>query len=87
MVCYYTPTIETGILPGTTRAFVIELAQSVGIAVNEGFYGKEDVETADEVFVTNAVQELVPLSEIEGISLPGASGVYYKKLHEFIYRQ
>ena len=50
--------------------------------MNEGFYGKEDVENADELFVTNAVQELVPLSMIEGNSLPGATGVYYKKLHE-----
>ena len=46
------------------------------------FIGKKHVENADELFVTNAVQELVPLSMIEEISLPGASGVYYKKLHE-----
>ena len=78
----FTPAIETGILPGTTRAFIIELARAAGIAVHEGFYGKEHVECADEVFVTNAVQELVPLSAIEEILLPGASGVYYKKLHE-----
>ena len=26
----FTPSIETGILPGTTRAFMIELARSVG---------------------------------------------------------
>jgi 4-amino-4-deoxychorismate lyase len=78
-----TPAIETGILPGTTRAFIIECAKSAGISVNEGFYGKEHVENADELFVTNAVQELVPLSMIEEILLPGASGVYYKKLHEF----
>lgn len=78
----YTPAIETGILPGTTRASVIELAQSSGIVVNEGFYRKEDVESADEVFVTNAVQELVPLTGIGGVQLPGGTGVYYKKLHE-----
>ena len=82
----FTPAIETGILPGTTRAYIIEVAKSVGITVNEGFFGKEDVEYADELFVTNAVQELVPLSAIEDIVLPGASGVYYKKLHE-LYRQ
>ncbi|NYF26438.1 aminodeoxychorismate lyase [Sporosarcina sp. JAI121] len=78
----FTPAIETGILPGTTRAFVIECAKSDGIVVDEGFYGKGHVEGADELFVTNAVQELVPLSMIEETRLPGASGVYYKKLHE-----
>lgn len=82
----FTPAIETGILPGTTRAYIIEVAKSIGIPVNEGFYDKKDVETADELFVTNAVQELVPLSVIGEIPLPGASGVYYKKLHE-LYRR
>ena len=47
------------------------------------FTSKEHVEDADELFVTNAVQELVPLSMIEEISLPGATGAYYKKLYEF----
>lgn len=79
----FTPAIETGILPGTTRAFIIKCAKVEGIPVNEGFYGKEHVEDADELFVTNAVQEIVPLSMIEEISLPGATGIYYKKLHAF----
>lgn len=81
----FTPAIETGILPGTTRAFVIELAKSVGLVVHEGLYGKEHVEHADEVFVTNAVQELVPLVAIGNRWLLGASGVYYQQLHE-LYR-
>ena len=34
----FTPAIETGILPGTTRAFIIECAKFAGITVNEGFY-------------------------------------------------
>ncbi|WP_203248990.1 aminodeoxychorismate lyase [Sporosarcina beigongshangi] len=82
----FTPAIKTGILPGTTRAFITELARSAGIAVHEGFYGKEHLESADEVFVTNAVQELVPLAAIGDHLLRGASGDYYQKLHE-LYRQ
>lgn len=78
----FTPAIETGILPGTTRAFVMNLARTAGIIVNEGFYPVEEVENADELFVTNAVQELVPLVSIEKKVLPGASGVYYNKLHD-----
>lgn len=82
----FTPAIETGILPGTTRAFIIELAGFAGIVVNEGCYGREHVDNADEVFVTNAVQELVPLSEVGDILLPGASGIYYQRFHA-LYRQ
>ncbi len=77
----FTPAIVTGILPGTTRAFVMELARSAGFVVHEGCYGKGHVEDADEVFVTNAVQELVPLVAIEDITLPGASGGNYQRLH------
>ncbi|MFS0577324.1 aminodeoxychorismate lyase [Sporosarcina sp. 179-K 3D1 HS] len=77
----YTPAIETGILPGTTRAFLLRLAEAAGLPVNEGLYTKEAVEVADEVFVSNAVQELVPLSSIGEFPLPGASGVYYQRLH------
>lgn len=84
--CLYTPSIETGILPGTTRAFLIELAKSIGMTVKEGFYSKQEVESADEVFVTNAIQELVPLKSITGTSLPGGGGVHYQRLHK-LYRQ
>lgn len=77
-----TPAIETGILPGTTRELVMQLAKSAHLPVNIGFYTKVDVERADEVFVTNAIQELVPLESIGGVSLPGANGIHYKKLHD-----
>lgn len=77
----FTPAIGTGILPGTTRAFLLELAKDAGIQVNEGNYSKESVEEADEVFVTNAVQEIVPLSSIGELPLPGASGHHYQNLH------
>ena len=82
----FTPAIETGILPGTTRAFVMEIAETDGIIVNEGFYHQKEIEAADELFVTNAIQEIVPLASIEGKSLPGATGVYYQKLRN-LYRR
>lgn len=84
--CVYTPSIETGILPGTTRAFIMELAGKVGLAVEEGFYSKEAVESADEVFVTNAIQELVPLHKVGEHVLAGSTGPIYQQLHE-AYRQ
>lgn len=78
----FTPAIETGILPGTTRAFLMKLAEEVGTKVNEGLYPKRVVEEADEVFVTNAVQELVPLRQLAAIQLPGAQGVVYQTMHD-----
>ncbi|WP_339252498.1 aminodeoxychorismate lyase [Sporosarcina sp. FSL W8-0480] len=78
----FTPSLKTGILPGTTRAFILKLASSLGMVVQEGLFTKGEVERADEAFVTNAVQELVPLSMVGEYMLPGSSGVYYQKLHK-----
>lgn len=77
----FTPSIDTGILPGTTRAYMIQLANEIGIAVHEGCFDKKEVENADEAFVSNAVQEIVPLRKIGDRLFPGASGVYYENLH------
>jgi len=57
----YTPSIETGALPGITRAYVMEMAAAGGIEVREGRYRLSDLTAADEVFLTNAVQEIVPV--------------------------
>jgi 4-amino-4-deoxychorismate lyase len=83
----YTPSVETGILPGLTRAYILELATQAGMDVHIGLFTKKDVELADEVFVSNSIQELVPLSAVGERLLLGASGVYYQKLHRLYGRE
>lgn len=61
----YTPSLETGILNGITRAFIIKSAEELNIEVKEGFFTKDELLSADEVFVTNSIQEIVPLYRIE----------------------
>lgn len=75
----YTPSLETGILAGVTRDWIIKHAST---KVEEGLYRKEDLETADEVFITNAVQELVPISRIGEKNFLGNKGPMYTVLHE-----
>ncbi|MEK5478903.1 aminotransferase class IV [Paenibacillus sp. FSL R5-0407] len=60
----YTPEIGTGILPGITRAIVMELAARCGLSLEEGRYPWDRLWTADEIFVTNSVQELVPVTQL-----------------------
>ncbi|WP_068621765.1 aminodeoxychorismate lyase [Paenibacillus tuaregi] len=60
----YTPSIKTGILPGITRRCVLELASVSGLAVEEGLYTWQDLLQADEVFITNSIQELVPVTAL-----------------------
>lgn len=64
-----TPAIETGILPGITRGRVLELvreAKGTPIIANieEGFYTWAELTQADEVFITNSIQELVPVTNL-----------------------
>ncbi|MFE4714528.1 MULTISPECIES: aminodeoxychorismate lyase [unclassified Paenibacillus] len=60
----YTPSLSTGILPGITREMVLELASGAGLRIEEGQYDWEHLRSADEVFLTNSVQELVPVTAL-----------------------
>ncbi|PSL42278.1 4-amino-4-deoxychorismate lyase [Salsuginibacillus halophilus] len=60
----YTPTLETGILDGVTRRFVMKLAKEAGFSVKTGFYEWQELEQADEAFMTNSIQEIVPLAAV-----------------------
>ncbi|MFF2094384.1 aminodeoxychorismate lyase [Paenibacillus sp. NPDC058174] len=67
----YTPAIDTGILPGITRARVLELALEAGFEAEEGHYQLAELLAADEIWVTNSIQELVPITSVSGISGQG----------------
>ncbi|MGG1638093.1 aminodeoxychorismate lyase [Paenibacillus sp. NRS-1760] len=88
----YTPELATGILPGITRERVLELAGSAGYETEEGLYSLEKLQTADEIWLTNSIQELVPvtlLSEAGGVSRVignGQAGTITKQLLT-LYRQ
>src|SRR5262245_22707462 len=66
----FTPPLAADILPGVTRAIVLELAGPLGIIVHEAPIPLEMLRWASEVFVTNSVQELLPLREVGGRPVP-----------------
>ncbi len=57
----FTPTVESGILPGITRETVLELATGSKIRATEADIGAEDLPRFDEAFLTNSVLEIMPL--------------------------
>ncbi|TQR06584.1 aminodeoxychorismate lyase [Psychrobacillus soli] len=73
----YTPSLATGILAGITRDWILH-----NFKVEEGLFTKDVLEAADEVFITNAVQEIVPIKEIDGKQLLGNQGPVYAALHK-----
>lgn len=70
----YTPAVETGILNGITRQFIIELCNKLDINCETGLFAKEHLLSADEVFMTNSVQEIVPIKQIDEYDFPGKEG-------------
>lgn len=57
-----TPSLDLPVLPGITRWAVIQLAEDVGLPVEEGHYTPEDLHAADEVFFTNTTWEVRPVA-------------------------
>ena len=65
-----TPPLSCGILPGITRALVRASCAELGMPCHEEHLDRRRLERAEEVFLTNAVQEVVPLAMLEGRPLP-----------------
>jgi branched-chain amino acid aminotransferase len=60
-----TPPVEDGLMPGITRAAVLELAPEAGVAAEQQSLMIHDLLDADEVFLTNSIMEIMPVSRIE----------------------
>jgi branched-chain amino acid aminotransferase len=59
-----TPPLQT-VLDGITRATVIEIARDKGIPVVESAITRDELYTADEVFLTGTAAEVTPIREID----------------------
>jgi 4-amino-4-deoxychorismate lyase len=60
----YTPDLRLGILAGITRACILRLAKEQGMEVHEGKYTWNQLLEADEIFLTNSIQGIVPVFRI-----------------------
>ena len=61
----FTPALECGCLPGTSRAALIDVLRGEGRAVAEDRFAPEALFEADWAFVTNAVAGVVALSRVD----------------------
>lgn len=60
----YTPAVRPGVLPGVTRELILELAD-----VTVGSFPLDDLRTADEVFLTSSVREVMPVTALDGAAV------------------
>ena len=65
----FTPPLDGRILPGVTRATVVELARARGFEVFEQALRLGDLRLADEAFLTNSIRGMELVSAVDGISL------------------
>ncbi|MEM5018567.1 aminodeoxychorismate lyase [Metabacillus indicus] len=84
--CVYTPSLDTGILNGITRQFVIRCLEKEGMRWVEGRFTADELLQADEVFAVNSVQEIIPLKEIGSSVFLGKNGAVTQTLKK-IYKQ
>lgn len=68
-----TPPDELGILPGITRARVLEAAQALRIAVEFRALEVEELLAADEVFISSSIREILPVVGVDA-STVGSGG-------------
>jgi branched-subunit amino acid aminotransferase/4-amino-4-deoxychorismate lyase len=66
----HTPPLEGPLLPGVMRELVIRCASAIGLNVEEATVLLADVQSAEEVFLTNAVRGIVPVSQLLGREFP-----------------
>ncbi len=65
----FTPPADGRILPGVTRARVIEIAAEVDLEVDEASLRHEDLLTAEEVFLTGSVRGIERVHSLNGTAL------------------
>jgi len=60
-----TPRSEAGLLEGITRAFLFDVGRDVGVEVRDETLRPDDLDTADEAFITSTTRELSPVTRID----------------------
>ena len=63
----YTVPTGRGVLPGITRAVVLELCQSLGLETNKRVIKPEQLRNAEGIFVTQSALGIVPVVAFDGV--------------------
>ncbi len=81
-----TPPPSVGLLPGITRGVVIDLARREGLACDEAPFSPEDLQNADEAFLTSTGMEVLPVTRVDGRPIgggrPGPIALALRRLYQ-----
>ena len=75
------------VLPGITRELVIALAKQGGIRCVEGEVSEVQLRAADEIWVTSSTKEVLPVTQLDGVSVgTGKPGSVWQQM-DTLYQQ
>lgn len=69
-----TPCLTDSVLESITRDTIIQLAESLGISVEERSVDRTELYTCDEAFLCGSAMELTPIISIDGYELANTDG-------------
>jgi branched-chain amino acid aminotransferase len=73
-----TPPISDGVLPGIARWTVLDIADDLGMAVEERSLPPAELEQAREILLTNSLFEIRSVARLDGRDLSGGDGLAMK---------
>ncbi|MGC8862748.1 MAG: aminotransferase class IV [Armatimonadota bacterium] len=79
-----TPSLDQGVLAGTVRTALIELASQLGLEVDERAVDPAELMKADEVFLTNAIAIVRPVRDIAGQAVGSGKWPVSEKIREAV---
>ncbi len=68
----YTSPTAVGVLPGITRAVILEICASQNIVVKKRLTKVEVLQTSDALFLTNSVEGIIDVVSLDGHVFPGS---------------
>lgn len=80
-----TPPVD-GLLPGVTRALVVELLPTLGVSVEQRPLGLDELPRAEGVLLTTSLRGLVPAVSLDGVALTRPSPGLLEALAEALDR-
>jgi branched-chain amino acid aminotransferase len=74
---------ESGILSGITRAYLLRAAERLGLAVIIRDIREEELVSADEIFISSTLREVLPVTRVDGRTVgSGRPGPLTRRVHE-----
>jgi len=80
----YTPSLKTPVLPGVARKVLCRIASENSIEVIEKDLSIDDLLGADEIFLTNVIMQIMPITRVEKHTVgDGKVGTLTEKLTKY----